>query len=202
VDDDAAEQAGTRTGPTRTSRELERLARSNKLEELVRKLEAQFSGSRACGYAEEAVQAAVVKILARGCEPGVDKVEAYLAQTARRVMLDEIRRCGRLVEYPEEELDHPAWRDDSTPHRVVSEEAFAQIRATVERWSTQTVRATTLVFIDAVRDDDTLDSNELAERVSAVTGREVSSGTARKWLSRGFIRLQQELVNYGHGANP
>lgn len=189
-------------GPSQTSRELERLARARKLEELVRKLESQFSGSKAAGYAQEAVQTAVVKMLVRGSEPDVDKVEAYLAQTARRVMLDEIRRRGRLVEYPDEELDHPDWRDDAMADRVVSEEAFWELRAIVERWPTQTVRATILVFIDAVSDDETLDSEELAARVSSVLGRDVSSGTARKWLSRGFDRLQKELEDNKQGVRP
>ena len=63
----------------------------------------------------------------------------------------------------------------------------------VEKWETENVRATTLLYLEAAYLIEPLSSQDAAEILAGILAQEVDEGFVRQWKTRGFRKLKQEI---------
>ena len=166
------------------------------LEGLVRKLENMFTALK--HEARHAVGHGTSKLIE--VKPGSEPSNPlrYVATSAINYMKDEAKRRARAVSLDAllDDEEHPFDLEEPAPtaeERFVSEVVYRELRTLVERWETENVRATTLLYLEAAYLIEPLSSRDAAEILAGILAQEVDEGFVRQWKTRGFRKLKQEI---------
>jgi len=155
---------------------------------LIDQLQAQFRNVGS-GRVEDAVAHAVEKVLKRLEKGQIRDVKAYLAKVAYNDLNKFSRRQKRYPEVVLDERDEGA--SGSAEDSALRSAAIDIIKAEVRSWENANIREVMLVYIDVIAYDEPMDTDEVAELVSATLGQEIAPGSVRTWKARGLRKLRE-----------
>jgi DNA-directed RNA polymerase specialized sigma24 family protein len=122
----------------------------------------------------------------------------YVTTCAVNYLKDEAKRRARSLSLDalRDDEEHPFDLEEPDPtaeERQVSTTVYRELCTMVERWETENVRATTLLFLEAAYLGEPLPSREAAEALAGILNEEVDEDFVRQWKSRGFRKLREEI---------
>lgn len=151
------------------------------------------------GLAEEAVEEAVRKLVARTQKPPpVRDVRGYLA----RIAYNTLRRTApKLVNYERPLEDAPDAALPSAEADALRYAAVQTVKKEIGTWANANMREVMLVYVDAIAIGEPIEAEEVAELVSPILGEEISPASVRVWKQRGMKRLREfvEESDWGQG---
>jgi DNA-directed RNA polymerase specialized sigma24 family protein len=166
------------------------------LEGLVRRLENMFTTLK--HEARHAVGHGTSKLIEVKPESEPSNPLRYVTTCAINYLKDEAKRRARAVSLDAllDDEEHPFDLEEPAPtaeERIVSEAVYRELRTMVEKWETENVRATTLLYLEAAYLIEPLSSQDAAEILVGILAQEVDEGFVRQWKTRGFRKLKQEI---------
>ncbi|MGR6967000.1 hypothetical protein ACU610_21300 [Geodermatophilus sp. URMC 61] len=135
---------------------------------------------------EDAVAAAVEKLLKRLERGPVGSVRSYLAKSA----FNELRKITtRRREIPVE--SHADLPTDGPDEKVLRQQAIELVKAEIRTWENANIKHVMLVYVDMIVAGDVLETDEVAEIVSQNLGEDINPLSVRTWKARGMRKLRE-----------
>lgn len=162
--------------------ELEELLEGGFFLGLLEQLRRQFRNLQSEDV-EDAVVAAAEKTVRRVQKSPVMDVRKYLAKVA-------YNECNKATRRPVP-VDATAPTEQNVEESVLQDAAVALVKAEVRTWENAHIREVTLAYLEMYLSGEVLDTEEVAEIVTAVLGEQISSVSISQWKARGFRRLRE-----------